>query len=333
MAQISIFVLIATLILALLAGVISWVLYRAHLNRAVRGEASSAHSKFLSPAELFPWIAVILLLIWNGSTLSQFAHVTREVDSLQNRVLTLQNELRSLPDDIAGKILEANSLLSFCDWTITGLDKENRTAGIRVSLTPKTVADDTAVSLSVGLQTVRMEREEGLFTADLNVSLFEDYGSAAQAVITSGGISRFQQIPGLSVAALWRDFLPQGDVLNSTVSESLKDGMLTLKGSIDCCLYRVKDGVSPTEMALLFERNGTEVKRIALGLSEEPQTVDVSGSYEASSSDNFSIFLVVKNDLGLSVKMLIRYYIGDGPAAEESAVSVINADGTVLFAD
>ena len=329
----SILFIIIPLIVVLLIGVVSWVLYRIHLDKAVRGEASASHTRLLSPAEFLPWLAVILLLVWNAISLGQFSHTFKEIDQLQLRVMTMQNEMLSLPDEIARKIGETESLLSSCSWTLEGLDKENKTARIRVTLTPKTLTEDTTISLSLASQTAEMKKSGSQFTADMNISLFEGYGSAAQAVITSGGVSRYQAIPDLTASALWMEYLPSGDILNSSVIESLDGTALTLKGSIDCCLRTVSESVSPTEVYLLFEQNKTEVKRIAADLSGETVSFNVSGSYELSGTDGLEISLLVKNDMGLSVKRVLWYHVGEQKESDTPGLSVLAEDGTVLFAD
>lgn len=236
------------------------------------------------------------------------------------------------------------------------LDKENQKANINISLVPKTIANDMAVKVTVGSETVQMQKNGNEFSADILVGLFEEYNTFPLITITSNGETKTEYLEEHSLSYIWTNYLPtmRGGRIRSHKA-SWSGNALTVDGEFEIGfnLAELNKDIRFTKYNLITELNGKEIsneditKTVLAGIVDDANfggdfTMNFNKTYKMSEKDTLVLFLVAEDSLGYLHKSCAFSWThpdADGASTEPAhAVQevyageiILDKDGKVLF--
>ena len=221
------------------------------------------------------WVLCLLigvlcaLLIVMGSRIST---LSSEIDSLRSDLSSMRSQLSSQIAGISASLrteMEAHSrLVLTAESRFGALDPDTATVAMTVTVVPKTVTEDTSLSLTVDGATVEMTRGEGnAFAVTLPVGLFDNGDAYPTLAITSGGVTQTELLTEVGYYHLWSQYLPtMGADMGGRASWTSGKLKLdhTLQLNVEEAPVELADygrGTYFTSVALVTEIDGREVAR------------------------------------------------------------------------
>ncbi len=209
------------------------------------------------------------LLIVMGSRIST---LSSEIDVLRSDLAAMRSHLSSqiagISSSLRTEMEEQASLVVSATSEFGALDPDTATVAMTVTVVPKTLTDDTTLSLTVNGVTVEMERGEGnAYAVTLPVALFDHGDTYPTLAITSGGVTQTELLTEVAYYHLWSQYLPSmgadmGGRSALTAGELALDQTLHLR--VEEAPVELADhgrGTYFTEVALVIEADGREVSR------------------------------------------------------------------------
>ncbi|MBQ1900246.1 MAG: hypothetical protein II153_05010, partial [Erysipelotrichaceae bacterium] len=82
------------------------------------------------------------------------------------------------------------------------------------------------------------------------------------------------------------------------------------------------------------EQNGKELKTIDLEASDElSRTIEIKEPLSIENENGLALYMVVENDMGLKVKKLFWYMLGESDEVSMPAIAVLDQNNNALFLD
>ncbi len=204
---------------------------------------------------------VFVLIVVAIAAFVQIESLKSDIRLLQhdkdNNIHMLEQKISNIHRDVDEQMKKQASLFSDVAHSLGGLDSDSRTVKVNVSIVPKTIVEGMQIAVSLGENTVQMERREnGSFAAALSVGMFEEYDSFPLVTIRSGKETKTEYLEGVAVSYLWQNFLPtvetaelwNDDITFREESDSEKNS-LAVNGYMD--MYFRKADLSPE---IVFEK-------------------------------------------------------------------------------
>lgn len=153
-------------------------------------------------------VALIACLFWVRSLARRLSYLEFEYEQLSYNVGRLTNQVNDLDAELAETIREVNSLTEELEYTIVGSGTQPNTAAYRLTLTPKELAEDTAVEVTVGDKAVLFTRNGDTFTGTVDIPLFEENEEHPVLIVTSAGITKKDVLEEITLWYAYNDWLP-----------------------------------------------------------------------------------------------------------------------------
>lgn len=154
-------------------------------------------------------IALVACLFWVRSLSERLEWLEHQNQVLSDRVQNLNHKVDGVKSELAEMIREANSLTEELGYNIVGAGTHPNTAAYEVTLTPKELAANTKVEITVGDTTVAFTRNGDIFMGTVEIPLFEENVGYPILSVTSAGITKKQELKEIGLWYAYMDYLPQ----------------------------------------------------------------------------------------------------------------------------
>lgn len=235
-------------------------------------------------------IALILAIVLACVSLYMNYNLSNEIDSLK---LSLNNSVNSLTQQISGiynnvdeKLEEKASILEKSSYEYGKPDIAGGTVAIDFSILPKEYTSATKAEIVLDGVSYPLELKNGSYTGSVTVSLYEEYMSAMDVVLTDGENIR-TETPDWSFSPV--GLLGQININDNDLSMHGKyeknEYVSTLSGVLEVQFYCKKDIASLKELWLVHEVDGEVKSRTPIELN----TTAPSGAtltYEVGEDDS-----------------------------------------------
>lgn len=296
------------------------------------------------------YVLIGALCVLQVFSLVKINSLVYEINSLRssyaNTVSQLQSQIANISSNIEDSLRKQASLIEAFSYEYGAVDYETHTVPVTVTVIPKTVTAETAVSLSLGDENVPLARvSDAAFRATLAVDLFEGYGDPVLWFCETDRIQT-EAAEELYLSELWREFLPGFYVdFSESLRYTKRSETLSVDGYVIWHSYDKGDGGASLERFRLIVKKNGEV------LSDEDVTSTVKGEsswadamlseipfreeYKASEGDVFAIYAVAEDEYGYRHECLLEEIrIEDGEAAAAGDVDgriIYDREGAVLW--
>lgn len=267
-------------------------------------------------------IAVLaVLLLFNMFAVMQLKEDVKQLNNnalngiqdVRSSVNTILSEIRSIQDDNEAQL----SLVTAFDYKYGELDKNKMTVPVSVKIVPKSVSDDTSLSLEFGGRTVEMQKSDSSteFAADFQVKLFEQRDSSAvKLVIKENGVSQTQELEW-SLGSLHFEFLPwmaAGFVFSDI--NLVSDG-IRVEGKVVAHIQN-EDTESFRNIRLIYKVNGKAVDSEKIDDLDLYDVTKILSGY--GEGDTLELYLEAEDEYGFIHETMIKKVMFAGETTEES---------------
>ena len=265
-------------------------------------------------------LACVLLVV----CLFQISSLKNEMENLKNnmgnRLSNIEHSVNNIPVSIGSEIERQNSLLASSDWTFGAAKIDARTVAIQCVVVPKEYnPDTTTAALICNGREYPMRLQNGAFSAEIPVSLFEE--SRVSAVqFEEGGALRTEKLD-------WY-FSPRYDCLPIVYARFSGDSVGRRKDSSFTQRYDGQIGVEVEwrgetvniqSITLVECMDGKELSRTDVPLNNTPFVI--GNAHPERRMDNPSQFYYpLKKDVPIPFGSSYEMYVDD-PGADDPFLS------------
>lgn len=241
----------------------------------------------------------------------EIATLQNTISNYQHQISNMNSNIDSIYNNVDEMLKKEASLLSSVDYTLGELDTENHTVPVTVKLTPKSLTDDTQMTMNVDGQTISFERNGNEFTATFSVGMFLAFNDYPMLNIVADGATKTELLESVELTTLYTRYLPNvyGYV---TPFDEFKNGKLEINGTLqfDAKPTTTDGAVSITKVELVTVKNKQEIARMDVTdkVKSDVNHIPVQATYDAKFGDEFCIYIVAEDSLGYTHKVLAYYW-------------------------
>ncbi len=310
---------------------------------------------------ILPLFLAVLLII----ALVQIAELEEQVGSLSGTVSVqmdnMRHEISNISYSVDRSLGEANSLLAGSEYSLTGFDLDDRTVQMTCTVSPKEYQPGiTAAYLLYSGKEYKMWEENGVYTAELTLPLFEET-TVDTVRFEENGIARTESLDWTVNPR--EEYIPYVSVQPSagmvTGPQKDQNGRITAPRTYDwevsIRLDRNDDSVGVQSITLIEFMNGEEIERTDIPLntvreSDDPNVAPVAPVGKAAENPSqffyslektvditeecvYEMYVEVVDSYGLHHRVQIDRY-ADGEewdAVYGDGADIYDADGNLLY--
>ena len=241
----------------------------------------------------------------------EIATLQNTISNYRHQISNMNSSIDSIYNNVDEMLKKEASLLSDVDYTLGELDTENHTVPVIVKLTPKSLTDDTQITMNVDGQTILFERNGNEFTATFSVNMFIAFNDYPMLNIVADGTTKTELLESVDLTALYTRYLPNVYAYVTPFDE-FKNGKLEIDGTLqfDAKPTTTDGAVSITKVELVTVKNKQEIARtdVTDKVKADYNHVPVQAIYDAKFGDEFCIYIVAEDSLGYTHKVLAYYW-------------------------
>ena len=263
-------------------------------------------------------LLIIAVFILYGMA-EDIASLEGRLANSQMQINALRSEITSIYSNVDSQLKKQASLVSDVDCTFGEFNAETHTVPMTLKIVPKTLTDDTSLSVRIGDINADLVRDGNEFSATVPVGIFLSYGQCPVLSIKTGEETKTEVLREASADYLYYEYLPYV-FADYYPSYEYSKGKLKLDGEI-CVTTEEGSAASFTEAFIVTERNGAEIERLDItdSLPCDSYEVLISKSYEIKDGDKLYVYLMAKDSLGYSHKVhVLSLTSKDGEIYEET---------------
>lgn len=274
-------------------------------------------------------ILPVLLVIITVILVFQIETLKSDVRNLMNSVVNSVDDCYYSLDNFSSSqeefcssleetLIKQNSIISKVDYKYGKLKDDNRTAEVIISVTPKTLTEDTTVSVKIGEKSLNAARtDESTFTAIYEADIFIDESYENIIVtVTSNGVSTTEVVEEFSftgegaeeyidITSLYYQYLPIVEFYDETDYSVYYQTLFKLKGT----LYN-SSSVGIKNSRMVVEINGKVFEEKSIDLNKKEPTINKSYSIEPE--DVVNVYIAYEDTkYGYTYKRHLRYRTDD----------------------
>ncbi|MBQ9070267.1 MAG: hypothetical protein IJY23_02840 [Clostridia bacterium] len=264
----------------------------------------------------FKNIIFIITLVLLVVCLFKLYNMADDITSLENRVANYQAQINSLGydidsmyDNVDNLLKKQASLLSSVEYTLGELDGTTHHVPLTLKVIPKTLTDDTVLSVRIGATTADFTRDGDEFTVTVPVELFISEEQYPILSIKTGSETNTEKLENVCITNLHYDYLPNVYAHISPFYD-YSNGKLKIDSDFQISIYS-ESSVSITKIELITEKNGEEIERkdVKSLIKEDSYEGVFNKTYSAKDGDEFKIYVIAEDSLGYIHKTTVLHCI------------------------
>lgn len=287
-------------------------------------------------------LLLTVMLVFNFITLINFNdRLDNFNNSLNNGIQTISSSISSMRSQINEIRTEEEkqlSLITSFDYQYGELDESRMVVPVKVKIVPKSVSNDTVLTLEFGSRTVEMKKSKNSteYTAEFESGLFEHkQGGNVRLVVAVGSSSETEELDW-SIGSLHTEFLPFAAAHFAFDNITCSEGKgVSVEGDVISMIDN-EDAERFTSAKLLFKINGEVLSEDVVN-GEKILNIDKTfPGYGIG--DTFELCLEAVDEFGFTHEALLKrvQFGADGELSEEfeadkGSVIIKDKQGNVLY--
>lgn len=306
-------IIIGLIVIALIIYAVYSSIYKKKINKKLEQNESTAHVSMVPVQTIGIIMLVMGVVVFAVFTTSMLSNLTNEISYTNVSQQKLKAELSSMSDQLTQlreQIEQQNSLFVKYECHMGDVHSDDNTVELTFSCIPKTVGDDTIITIINGDSEYHLKRNKnGEFTGTTRVHLFD---TSIIVQVTTNGITNTQDITGENSEPFYKTALP---VINAKIgsmhysfSENDDKAEVAIEGS-----YFVMHPEGLNDYELTTYLNG-EVVEVTPMTSDE----HVRKTFEANNGDEIEIVAEGVDKYGYTHRHTVYQIVGEQMAPGES---------------
>lgn len=273
--------------------------------------------------------------------------LSSEIDNLRRDYLSeddiLRDQINSIYGNVDEQLKKQASLLTESSFTLGKLDVKTQMVPVTIRIMPKEISDDMQIMVELDGNQAEFVKEGSHYAATVPAGLFITENAYPVVKITSGGVTKTEQLEEMWLGELWGKWFPTLRAEDTTGRKDFKDGTLVFDTqTLIEWHYNDDSPVSFETFALITEINGEEIKRVDItekvknedGFEEGIVALEFTDSYEVVEGDAVSVYVAAEDTFGYIHKSLAHYWKKSGGAVAEAVYggeSIYDKQGNMVY--
>ena len=277
-----------------------------------------------------------------GTLTDDIKNLKSQNSNLDSEIQMLRNEINSVYDNVDKRLKKQASLISGVDYTIGKLSDDMKSIQLSLTVIPKTISDDTELSVKIDGNNASLTRNGNEFTGTIDIGLFVDYDQWPLLSIKTSEGTKTEYLEDVDVSYLFSNYLPSLEADMSASSE-LNNGKLQVDAGFRIASHPASGNksVTFTSFTLIEEINGKEISRQDITdevrKSGENYNTQYIKSFEVSHGDELKVYVIAEDSLGYIHKTLVHYWTESNNGAQAETVfggeTIFDKNGNMLYGD
>lgn len=286
-------------------------------------------------------IAVIVLLIAGLiASIVMIYNLTEKVENLHlsfsNQLNSVNSNINSIYSNVDESLKKQASIISNAEENKGNLDEKTLTVPVSLKIAPKSVADDTKLSVEINGKAFPLSKTgEAEFSTTINVPLFNT--EYAYLLVQSGGETKTELLEDVYITDMWYSYLPMINNADFTGSNGYTNGSYTLNGKIhiDCDESAKMDMRILEKLTLEAFINGKKVweQDETDAFNKANGEIPLTKGFEMKPEDTFTIDVVAVDDAGIIHRYTAHSKSAEGSQLDEMIESVVYAGDILYYPD
>lgn len=343
MQNISVIMLIFILIAVVTAVLVYYLIYKRNINRRLQ---QGNYDEEPGKKRMADWHEVALVVAVIGVILC-FMNLSSQISGLKNVIMNLENQVQNISismEENMGELKDQqekqNSSLEAVTLRYGTFHKEDHTAEITFQVTPKELAKNAKVYLSIKDQQIKLEQKgQASFEGTARLDIFGNYVSEdfVCTIVSEDGMRKTEILnpegaEGLVDGCLWQNYLPEMEPSVDEDDIEWKDGKVNVKMS--GVVYpnigkESEDMLQGMKLCVSIDDQVVDQKELQIG---EEVNFSLEESYEMKSTQTLSFYLEATDSYGFRYVVSVEEW-GDDVHTAEVGMHIYDAEGNLMRED
>ncbi|MBQ8782296.1 MAG: hypothetical protein IJZ57_00790 [Clostridia bacterium] len=286
-------------------------------------------------------VAVIVLLIAGLiASIVMIYNLTEKIDNMQasfsNQLSTMNASINSIYSNVNESLEKQASIVSSTEENKGNLDEKTLTVPVSLKIVPKSVTDDTKLSVEIGDNVYPLSKtSEAEFSAKINVPLFNT--EEAYLLVKSGDETKAELLEDVYITDMWYSYLPMINHADFTGNNTYTKGSYTLNGKIhiDCDESAKMDKRGFEKVSLEAFLNGKKVweQDSTDAFNKANGEIPITKGFEMKPEDTFTIDVVAVDGAGIIHRYTAHSKSAEDTQLDEMIESVVYAGDILYYPD
>ncbi|MBR5307325.1 MAG: hypothetical protein IKU43_01020 [Clostridia bacterium] len=290
---------------------------------------------------------MIFCVVKMGELSNTVSSLKSTISSLQNQISHINTGINSIYGNVDERLKKEASILSSVDYSLGEMNSEAHTVPVTIKVVPKSLTDDTVVSVEADGNVVILQRTGNEFSATFPVNMFITGRKYPMINITADGETKTELVESISLTALYNRYLPYIFAYIPPFDD-YTDGKLTIDASLqlDVKPASSQSDVKLTKIEILTEKNGKEISRtdVTDDILGKPNVdhreynnhIPVNTINDVEYGDEINIFVIAKDSLGYTYKINAYHWneidenTSSSYAVFDNSLQVYDSNGNLL---
>lgn len=287
---------------------------------------------------------IVVLIAGLIASIVMIYDLTEKVENLQmsfsNQLSSINSSINSIYSNVDEALKKQTSIVSSVEEYKGNLNESDLTVPVSIKIVPKSVAEDTKLSVAIGDKIYSLSKSNGTeYSATVNVPLFNT--EEAVLLVESKGETKTELLENVYISDMWYSYLPMINHADFSGSSGYTNGSYTLTGTIkiNCDESAKMDSRGFEKISLeafvngkkVWEQDGTEA------FNKNDGEIPLAKGFEMKQGDTLTLDAVAVDGAGIIHRYTAHSSGSAGSKLDEMIESVYAGDvlyypdGTQVF--
>lgn len=168
--------------------------YQKKINKRLKRNESMTHISMVSAENVGKTLMLVGTIIIFILIMAKLSIIDSNIKTTNNNLISRINRLERQVEILLSEAEEGNSILNEFDLHFKGINTEDNTVETKITCIPKTVTENTSISVRIGEDTIALTRDDDVYTAVKNLPLFDSSCGQISVIVKDGGVKSTEKV-------------------------------------------------------------------------------------------------------------------------------------------
>lgn len=321
-----------------------FLIYKRHINSALRDEGTPRPMPSLHSAALVICAAAVVICML--TLFSRIGSLSDDITDLNYQLSSLRGQMQEIYDNLDGldeQLRKENSLVTSASVSYGAFDPDTHTVEVTVTVVPKATAGSVRLSFQFWPYSAELaDIGGGAYQGTFSMDIFYGCGSTPILVLSDDSGQKTEQLEDLNLYRPCYDYLPYLGA-DLYCEDRYANGRLALEGSLDvlCQNAEADPTCRFTSVRLVTEIDGKVTEELDLSpyrtsadAYSKEFSYQLNKTYDLPKDSTLSIYVLAQDSLGYTHRNDVFRRTGNNTAdLVFDGSTIYDADGNEMMSD